>query len=344
MSRMSSGLPDELDRLARQQHSAFTRQQALRAGGVTPLAIESRVRRGTWRRLYYGVYTNVAGTLDRETELWAAVLYAGRDAVLSHETAAELHRLTDKASRLIHLAVPADRTVTPAAGIRVHRLARVYDPPDAHRDPPHTTIEDTVLDLTDAAATLADAIGWLTSAFGRELTNEVRLRHTMAARKKIRWRSRVLDILACGESGDHSVLEYRYTRDVERPHGLPEADRQVPFRLPNGRIGRRDRVYTQYRVVIELDGRLTHPPEDKWRDHKRDRAVIIAGYQPLRYGWSDIDVTPCATAAEAATILQDRGWRGSIRPCTPACTAMAIAASQSAGSIQAGRAVTPRGG
>jgi hypothetical protein len=320
MSHMSSELPVELDRIARLQHDAFTRQQALLAG-VAPDAIESRVRRGTWRRLYYGVYTDVAGTLDRETQLWAAVLYAGQDAALSHETAAELHHLIDRQSRLIHLAVPVNRKVTPVAGIRVHRLARVYDPPDAHRDPPHTTIEDTVLDLIDTSATLADAIGWLTSAFGRDLTSETRLRGAMSWRVKIRWRARVLDILACGESGDHSVLEYRYTRDVERPHRLPEPDRQVPFRLPSGRIGRRDRVYTRYHVAVELDGRLAHRPEDKWLDQKRDRAAIVAGYQPVRCGWSDVDVTPCATAAEVGAILQARGWQGPIRPCSPSCTA-----------------------
>jgi hypothetical protein len=77
------------------------------AGGVAPDAIGSRVRRGTWRRLYYGVYTDVPGRLERKTELWAAVLYAGRDAVLSRETAAELHQLTDRPSRPIHVAIPA---------------------------------------------------------------------------------------------------------------------------------------------------------------------------------------------------------------------------------------------
>jgi hypothetical protein len=317
----SSGLPGELGRVVRLQHDAFTREQALTAGGIAAEAVKSRVRRKTWRRLYYGVYTDVPGTLDRKTELWAAVLYAGQDAVLSHETAAELHQLTDGASRLVHVAIPGRRKVRAAAGLRVHRIARVYDPPDAHRDPPHTTIEDTVLELVDTAPTLADAIGWLTRAFGRELTSETRLLSTLSQRSKIRWRAQLLDILACGASGDHSVLEYRYTRDVERPHGLPGPDRQVPFRLPDGWIGRRDRVYTQYGVVVELDGRLAHPPQDKWRDQKRDRAAIVAGYQPLRCGWSDVDVTPCATAAEIGTILQGRGWPGSVRPCSPTCTA-----------------------
>jgi hypothetical protein len=69
--------------------------------------------------------------------------------------------------------------------------------------------------------------------------------------------------------GDHSVLEYRYTRDVERPHGLPESVRQVPFTKDNGQEGRRDRVYARYGVVVELDGRLAHPPEAISADKRR---------------------------------------------------------------------------
>jgi hypothetical protein len=321
MSGMSVDLPHELDQIASRQGSVFTRQQALEVG-VASDAIGSRVRRGTWRRLYYGVYTNDPGALSRKTELWAAVLYAGQEAVISHETAAELHRLTDARSWLIHVAIPATRRIRPVPGIRAHRLVRVYEPPDAHRDPPHTTIEDTVLDLVDTSRTLADAIGWLTRAFGRDLTSEVRLRHALSWRDNIRWHARLLDIIACGESGDHSVLEYRYTRDVERPHGLPEPDRQVPFLLPSGKIGRRDRLYTRYRVVLELDGLLAHPPEHKWRDQKRDRTAMAAGYEPIRCGWSDVDVTPCTTAVEVGQILRRRGWQGSVQPCSASCPAV----------------------
>jgi hypothetical protein len=322
MSDMSADLPHELALIAKDQHEVFTREQALRAGGIAAETVKSRVRRGNWRRLYHGVYTNKRGILGRETELWAAVLYAGPGAVISHETAAELHGLADRRSRLIHITIPARRRVAPVPGIVIHRRAGVYDPPDAHRDPPHTTIEETILDLTDAATTLREATGWLTTAFGRDLTNEARLLHALSWRKRIRWRAWMLDILTCGESGDHSVLEYRYTKKVERPHGLPEADRQVPFRLPNGQIGRRDRLYTAYRVIIELDGRLAHRHEDKWRDEERDRSAIVSGYEPVRYGWSDVDITPCATAAQVGKILHDRGWPGSVQPCSRSCGAL----------------------
>jgi hypothetical protein len=49
-----------LARISKAQRGAFTRKQALGAG-FTLDAIKSRVRRGTWRRLYPGVYTAVPG-------------------------------------------------------------------------------------------------------------------------------------------------------------------------------------------------------------------------------------------------------------------------------------------
>jgi hypothetical protein len=44
-----------------------------------------------WRRLHPGVYAAFSGQPGRDPVLWAAVLRAGPRAILSHETAAELH-------------------------------------------------------------------------------------------------------------------------------------------------------------------------------------------------------------------------------------------------------------
>ena len=82
------------------------------------------------------------------------------------------------------------------------------------------------------------------------------------------------------------MLEFRYHRDVERAHGLPESSRQVPFTRPDGRRGFRDRVYTEYGVVVELDGRLAHPAENQWKDKARDNAAAAEGKQSLRYDWT----------------------------------------------------------
>jgi hypothetical protein len=81
------------------------------------------------------------------------------------------------------------------------------------------------------------------------------------------------------------VLEFRYHRDVERAHDLPESSRQVAFTGSDGRRGRRDCVYEGYQVVVELDGRRAHPVEAQWKDRARDNAAAVDGQQSLRYSW-----------------------------------------------------------
>jgi len=141
----------------------------------------------------------------------------------------------------------------------------------------------------------------------------------MTARTKLRWRTDLGELIAAAAGGDHSVLEFRYHRDVERAHGLPQSARQVPFTTPGGGRGRRDRLYEPYGLVIELDGRLAHQPENQGKDKTRDNAAAADGKQTLRYGWSQVKWQPCETAAEVARVLRRRGWGGRPRPCSPGC-------------------------
>ncbi len=135
--------------------------------------------------------------------------------------------------------------------------------------PPRTKIDETVLDLTQMAATFDDVCGWVTRALARDLTDEQRLRAAMRARTKLRWRADLQELIVAAAGGDHSVLEFRYHRDVERAHALPESDRQVAFTTPAGGRGRRDRVYEAYGVVVELDGRLAHPAENQQKEQRQ---------------------------------------------------------------------------
>ena len=281
--------------------------------------IKFRVRSGRWRQIHPGVYATFSGDLTRRTRLWAAVLSAGPGAALSYETAAELHRLADKPVEMIHLTVPAGRRVSAAEGVSLHRSARVMEAVQANTHPPRTRVEETVLDLTQTAKTFDDVCGWVTRAIARELTDETRLRQAMTSRKRMRWREDLAELIVAAAGGDHSVLEFRYHRDVERAHGLPESARQVPFTMPGGRRGRRDRVYEPFGLVIELDGRLAHQPENQGKDKTRDNAAAADGKQTLRYGWSPVKWQPCETAAEVARVLRRRGWNGRPRPCSPGC-------------------------
>jgi hypothetical protein len=217
------------------------------------------------------------------------------------------------------VTVPRERHVVAVEGVRLHRSARAVQAALGRCYPPRTKIEETVLDLTQTARTIDDVCGWVTRAMARDLTDEARLREAMSLRRRLRWRADLHELIVAAAGGDHSVLEFRYHRDVEEAHGLPEPDRQVPFAGPGRRRGRRDRVYKEYAVVVELDGRLAHPAEDKWKDTARDNAAAVDGVQSLRYGWAQVKWQACETAVEVAKVLRQRGWQGRPRPCSPAC-------------------------
>lgn len=281
--------------------------------------IKFRVRSGRWQLLHPGVYATFSGIPGRGAWLWAALLAAGPGGMLSYQTAAELHGLSDKPASPIHVTVPVQRHVVAVSGVRLHRSGRAGEAVLGGSQPPRTRVEETVLDLIQAAKTFDEVCGWVTRAIARELTDETRLRAAMKARQRLRWRVDLQELIVAAAGGDHSVLEFRYHRDVERAHGLPESARQVAFTTPGGRRGRRDRVYEPFGVVIELDGQLAHQPEDRWRDKTRDNAAAADGKQTLRYGWSQVKWQPCETAAEVARVLRRRGWGGQPRPCSPGC-------------------------
>ena len=175
-----------------------------------------------------------------------------------------------------------------------------------------------MLDLVQLARTFDDACGWITRACGRRLTTEKKLRAAMTMRKKMRWRAELDDVLAAAGDGIHSVLEYRYLRDVERAHGLPASSHQLHVVI-DGKAVYRDVYYEKYQVAVELDGRLAHPDDQRWRDSRRDNVASADGVRTCRYTWRDVYGHPCETALLQARILRHHGWQGTIKPCSAQC-------------------------
>jgi hypothetical protein len=306
-----------LDEVRERQHGVITRQQAL-AGGLTVGAIRAKLRSGRWRRLATGVYATFTGPLPRSAQLWTAVLASGCGAMLSHETAAELAGLTDEPAASIHVTVPADRRTSTLPGVCRHFSVRAHTARHPSRLPPQTRVEETVIDLTQSARDVRQAMSWVIRAVARRLTTVERLRQAFAERKKLRWRAELAAALEDVRAGCHSMLEVSYLRHVERGHGLPTADRQVA-RVRRGGRWYDDVHYRAYQTVVELDGRPAHPEESRGRDMLRDNAGVAAGLRVLRYGAREVASEPCAVALQIATVLQRNGWRGRPRPCGPTC-------------------------
>jgi hypothetical protein len=305
-------------RLAVQAEAIARSQSAVL--GIDPDTMRNRLRSGRWQRLQRGVYATFSGDPTRETILWAALLRAGPDAVLSHQTAAERHGLIDGSSPVITITVPAARHPgrTKIPGVVIHRSDAILRTRHPAMLPPCTRVEDTVLDLIELAPTFDEAYMWICRAIGRRRTTADRLREAMGARKKMRWRREIMVALGDAADGALSVLEYRYVHRVERPHGLPTARRQARIRLGTGNRYL-DNLYEEYAVCTELDGTAAHSADEQWRDKRRDNANAVNGIVTLRFGLLDLDDRRCDTADAVATLLRRRGWMGAPRACGDGC-------------------------
>lgn len=318
-SRPGDGLGVLLGVVAAGQAGVVDRGQC-RALAVSDDVIQARVRGGRWQRLFTGVFATFSGPVPRLTLLWAAVRYAGPDAVLSHESAAELTGLLDRPAARVHVTVPATRRIRPVPGLVVHRSRRVAEARHPTRLPAQTRIEETVIDLTQQARHLDPALSWLATACGRRLTTAGRLAETVRRRRRLRWRRELLAALDDVADGCHSLLELRYLRDVERRHRLPAGRRQATRPRGGGRWYD-DVRYPGYATLVELDGRAAHPEESGRRDRLRDNAAALDGFAVLRYGPPEILDRPCETARQVASALRRHGWTGRPVPCRAGCPA-----------------------
>lgn len=328
---MGDVIPQSLRALARDQAGVVTRKQAL-AAGMSVGAITAKLEFGRWRRVHSGVYATFTGPMTRDAQLWAAVLAAGPGAQLSHETAAEINRLTDRRSPFTHVTIPANRRITAPEGVVIHLSSQLsFGWRFARGIPPHTFAEETIVDLVHAATDLNDVIAYVTGGFAKNRVSEGRLREVAAARKKLRWRADLTEIIVAGAGGAHSVIEYRYDRDVEQAHGLPTAVKQVKYTKPDGSRGYRDRCYEKYKLIVELDGKQYHPLEHRGRDQDRDNDATATVGSTLRYGWVDVTRKRCDSARQVHAALVKRGYAGPFKPCSPTCAAVGHAAGRPAG-------------
>ena len=319
---MPAALPLECLRLLDRQEGVITVGQAV-AAGMTEKWVRSQVRAGRWQVLYRGVYASFTGQPGRTAELWGALLRAGPGAVLSHQSAAELWGLTNGPSPVIHVTVPhssrPDRQGK-IPGVVVHRsrsLALTRHPVLA---PPRTRVEETVLDLVDCASDFDEAYAWICRAIGRRRTTANRIQAALAARPRIHWRQETALALGDAGRGALSVLELRYVRGVEQPHGLPSATRQARVRQASGNRYL-DNLYAEYRACVEVDGAAAHPEDEQWRDKGRDRwNAAHAGIDTIRIGVADLvsRERQCAAAADVARWLSGRGPTVG-HPCGPGC-------------------------
>jgi len=318
MPRLSAAPSAALIELARAQAGAVSRPQALDRG-LTYGQIEALLAAGRWQGHLPGVYLTFTGPVPPHTLVSGALLYAGAGATACLGTAAWLWGLRSDLPLPIEVCVPFVRQVIDQPGL--HVASRRHLPTLRHPAavPPRTRVEQTVLDLVDQAGDIDEVVALITGACQRRLTTAVRLAQAAGARPRLRRRALVGDVLHEVRAGVLSPLERRYYH-IERSHGLPTGVRNRA-EGPAGRRRYRDVHYVEFTTIVELDGEAAHPAENRELDRARDNEVAEQAQTTLRYGWTSVVGSPCATAAQVGRVLMSRGWQGRLRRCGPGCPA-----------------------
>ena len=296
----------------------FTRQDALRAG-YSPAEISTRLASGAWLRIRRGRYAEAALVPDDQMARYAltcSVALAAHDgAVLSHRTAAVLHGLDlhpDARARALgcvelivargqsrrrpgvlghDLPLAADETVS-LAGRRLTELARTGV---------DLAAVDTVRQLRDHAGLAAapvvgrrrdpggrSGLGWPPSADRWPRKHHRRMHRAIAFADGL------------SESAGESL-----SRVALADRGVPQPVLQHPV------AGyRSDFAWPWLRTLGEFDGRVKYTDRDVlWAEKQREDVLRDAGWEVVRWTWSQITTDPAAVARRLTQAFTRGGRR-----------------------------------
>jgi very-short-patch-repair endonuclease len=288
--------------LAASQHGVVKRRQLVDAG-LSPRAIDNRLRARRLHALYRGVYLLGHAVAPRHAHEMAAVLASGRNAVVSHHSAAYLWCLLPSPShdRDIDITIPA-RDPGTKPGIRTHRV-RTLDRRDARScdSIPVTTPARTLLDLAaqasprelEQALAVAERRGLVRRRDLRDVLGRAGRRHGTAL-----LRSLIEDEVAPPLT--RSEAEVRLLALI-RAGALPEPEMNV--RIRGHEV---DFLWRKERFVVEVDGFGFHSSQAAFeRDRLRDAELQASGLRVMRVTWRQLTRTREATLARIASALAD---------------------------------------
>jgi very-short-patch-repair endonuclease len=268
--------------LARRQHGVVTARQLLQAG-VGPNAVTAKVARGWLRRIHRGVYA--VGALESELTAPTAALAAyGRQAVLSHRTAATIWGLLPaRAGDPIDVTLlNANRRSRP--GVRVHR-AQTADTRRRHG-----------LRLTSPAQTLADLEEDVERAYNEALV--LGLTTHQEVRRHASRSPALRDLVEEAPGMTRSRMERELRKLVDRA-GLPAPQSNV--RVAGCEV---DLYWPAHRLVVEFDGWSTHSSRTAFEsDRLKDAALQLAGERVLRVTGRQLEGRQEAVVARLATAI-----------------------------------------
>jgi uncharacterized protein DUF559/putative AbiEi antitoxin of type IV toxin-antitoxin system len=285
--------------LAARQHGVVSLAQ-LGELGVGARVVQLWAARGRLHRLHRGVYAVGHVALTADARRLAAVLACGREAVLSHGTAAVVWGIRTGDGVRIDVTTSRRTGRTPPTGVRLHRTRRLT--PDDHtlRDGlPTTTLERTLVDLA-AVLTPHRLERALHEAEVLRLLDVRALTDTIERHPGRRGTTTLARLVAAPTAGPtRSELESAFLALCRVAPDLPQP--RLNVHLHGHEV---DALFADHRVVVELDGAAAHHTRRAFHaDRRRDSRLAAHGYLTVRLTHDRVTREPDATAAELAPIL-----------------------------------------
>ena len=298
-----------LAKAAAGQHGLVSLAQA-RALGLSLEQLKTRVRSGLLVPVHRGVYRHAARQDSWWSDLHAAVLACGADAVASHRSAGRLWRLREVPRWRPEVTVPGSRRPR-VDGVVVHRTDTL-DTEDvaAVEGIPVTSVARTLLDL--GALLPAPVLATTTEdAAIRGLVTPPDLVATLERLGRPGRRGAAALRVVVGQLATPAALESRLETALLRlirRSGAPPPVCQLEAVVAGGRRVRFDFAWPDRRIAVEADGRRWHATSaDFEKDLIRHNAVTAAGWRLYRFGWTDVHQRPDVTTAALAAALRQAG-------------------------------------
>lgn len=283
--------------VAARQHGVAARRQLLEAG-VTPDAIDRRVKLERLRPVHRGVYL-VGPVMPPNAREMAAVLACGSSAVLSHGSAAVLWGLLPRVNRTAPAEVIDRDGDHRKPGLRVYHIRTLRNDEVTRLDGiPITTPTRTLYDLAGRTRprVLERA---LAEGFARRLTNAAQLRKVLTRHSGGAGTPALRALLEQGSPAlTRSEAEERFLALVrEAQLESPE----VNVRVDGYEV---DFYWREQRLVVEIDGRAFHASPGAFEgDRRRDAALTAAGLRVVRVTWRQLVNEPSAVLVRLAQAL-----------------------------------------
>ena len=286
--------------LAEAQHGFVHRSQIL-ALGISPGSIRHRRDRGRLHEVFPAVFAvgHTAPTpLGPPT---AALRYANDDAALSHAMAASLWGMITSSPPEVTLTVM--RRLRSRPGLRVHQVPAL-DPRDVRlcHGLPVTAPARTLIDLAADASTptLAQA---LNEARVLGLVTDAEL-HEALKRAPGRTGTQRLRAVLADEQGP-VLTRSEGERKLRRLIARAELPMPVFNIWLHGHLV--DALWTEAKVVVEVDGYRVHGPRAAFEhDRRRDQRLAAEGFLVLRITWRQLEEEPLAVVGRLAQALARR--------------------------------------